>query len=151
MIGLQIKRSFIDTERDAIAKDLIESYGFEYWENEESHMSLKDKNQTGHYKGESIGLFLPLDADNKLNLWAFLETYRSVDIYLYCPTIKVAKQLADLLPEADQEKRYIRFKKDEKDAEPPQLKYLTRSTGKAIQERLDYLIPRIKKAIKALD
>lgn len=145
------ERYFIDTERDAIAKDLIESYGFEYWENEESHMSLEDKNQTGHYKGESIGLFLPLDADNKLNLWAFLETYRSVDIYLYCPTIKVAKQLADLLPEADQEKRYIRFKKDEKDAEPPQLKYLTRSTGKAIQERLDYLIPRIKKAIKALD
>ena len=145
------ERYFIDTERDAIANDLIESYGFEYWENEDSHMSLEDKNQTGHYKGESIGLFLPLDADGRFELWVSLETDRNVDIYLCCQTIKSAKKLVGKLSGADQEKRYIYFNKDEKDAELPQLKYLTRSTGKAIQERLDCLIPRIKKAIKAID
>ena len=114
-------------------------------------MSMEDKNQTGHYKGESIGLFLPLESDGKFELWVYLETDRNVDIYLYCQTIKSANRLADTLPGTNQEKRYIYFNKDEKGTELPQLKYLTRSTGKAIQERLDYLIPRINKAIKALD
>lgn len=145
------ERYLIDTERDAIAKDLMESYGFEYWENDEAHMSQEDKNQTGHYKGESVGLFLPLDADGQFELWVSLKTERNVDIYLYCQTIKSSKKLADTLPGTDQEKRYIYFNKDEKGAELPQLRYLTRSTGKAIQERLDYLIPKIKKAIKAID
>lgn len=145
------ERYLIDTERDAIAKDLIETYGLEYWENDECHMSQDDKDRTGHYKGEFVGLFLPLGTNIQCELWVFLQTDHNVVIYLYCPTIKVAKQLADLLPGTVPEKRYLNFNNDEDGAKLPQLKYLTKNSGKAIQERLDYLIPKIKKAIKAID
>lgn len=144
------ERYFIDTDRDAIANDLMETYGFEYRADEDCHQSQDDKNQTGHYKGESICLSLPL-GNSKFELCVSLETDRNVFIYLSCPTIKSAKELADLLPDADQDKRYLYFYNDEEGAELPQLKYLTRNTRKAIQERLDYLIPKIKKNIKGID
>ncbi|MDE6177073.1 MAG: DUF262 domain-containing protein [Paramuribaculum sp.] len=145
------ERYLIDTERDAIAKDLIETYGFIYRENDEYHMSQEDKDRTGHYKGEFVGLFLPLGVNDQFELWVYLHTDHNVLISICCPTVKKARQLAALLPGTDQEKRYLYFKRDENGSELPQLKYLTRRTGKAIQERLDSLIPGIKKAIKAID
>ena len=79
----------LDTERAKMANDLCESYGFEFWDEEQKAMYDKYKDCFGNY------IWIKQDRAN-CTLWIRFDLNHELKIQIECKTKKYAKELYEI-------------------------------------------------------
>ena len=95
----------LDTERAKMANDLCESYGFEFWDEEQKAMYDKYKDCFGNY------IWIKQDRAN-CTLWIRFDLNHELKIQIECKTKKYAKELYEIFDSTsyiDEEEKCIQF------------------------------------------
>lgn len=146
-------RYLIDTNRDEIANDLMELYGLNYFEDEQTHTSLDDYNKYGHYKGENIFIYKNISPDDSVHL--NVQFGENCSYYLFLKTNdkeltkrlreKVGGYIYDDLPYH----LYLNVTEDGKDI--PDDKYITKELSEERMKGLiDEWLPKCENAAEEL-
>jgi hypothetical protein len=146
-------RYLIDTNRDEIANDLMELYGLNYFEDEQTHTSLDDYNKYGHYKGENIFIYKNISPDDSVHF--NVQFGENCNFYLFLKTNdkeltkRLREKIGGYIYEEHPYHLYLNVTDEGKDI--PENKYITMELSEEkIKVLIEDWLPKCEDAAKEL-